>query len=627
MSRCLPAVPNLAVLLLAALGLSCAHGPRDEVQLVRRITADGEQTPWTHLEFADDPAEFQFLIVTDRTGGHRPGVFPEALRKAELLRPEFILSVGDLIEGYSEDRARVEEEWDEFEGFFEGLDIPFFYVGGNHDLSNEVMAEIWRERFGPSYYHFVYRSVLFLCANSEDGQPNRISPEQVDYFRRALEENADARWTLLFLHKPLWVYEAEEAPGWAELEELLMGRDYTVFAGHFHQYRKHVRRDRRYFVLATCGGVSSLRGPDRGEFDHVVWATMTDEGPRVSNLMLDGIWDEDVFTERSAELVRQLVDLRVTPRLCRPDGSLLAEAGFRLSNEEAIPMRVVARAEDHSGLAEPWHAEPWVLKTEVPPDSVMMFALPVAASPRTGAGGVRRTGVGEAPDGAPLALSVTTGFELEDHRPLEFEHDFRLEVGAVRELPERPTGLVVDGDLSDWAALKFEVADTGSAGRARFGLAMGDSMLYLGVRAEDDRVIHVDDDVPRWHHDHVEVRIDTRPFAERRLIHSQWDLRTYVFLALFPAREEESEQMWERANYPEALRMAQRTIRGGYEMELAVPIAYLAERGDVERLEGFSFNLTLIDWDDPEGEERTASWQTPWHLEEAAVGAGGFEVR
>ncbi|MBD3236562.1 MAG: hypothetical protein GF330_07650, partial [Candidatus Eisenbacteria bacterium] len=461
----------------------------------------------------------------------------------------------------------------------------------------------------PSYYHFVYKSVLFLCANSEDGQPNRISPEQVDYFRRALAENPNVRWTLLFLHKPLWVYEAEDAPGWAELEELLTGREYTVFAGHFHQYRKHVRRDRRYFVLATSGGVSSLRGPDRGEFDHVVWATMTDSGPQVANLMLDGIWDEDVFTERSAELVRQLVDLRVTPRLCRPDGSLLTEAGFRLGNAETIPMRVVASAEDHPGLAESW-----VLETEVPPDSVAVFTVPLTVSPEAAAGG------------APLALSVTTGFEPEDHRPLEFEHDFRLEIGAVRTLPDRPSGLVVDGDLSDWAALPFEVADSGSAGRTRFGLAGGDSMLYLGVRVADDRVIHVDDDVPRWHHDHVEVRIDTRPFAERRLIHSQWDLRTYVFLALFPAREEASEQMWERQNYPEELVMAQRPTRDGYEMELAVPIEYLAARGDVERLEGFNFNLTVIDWDDPEDEESTASWQTPWHLDEAAVGVGGFVV-
>jgi len=35
--------------------------------------------PWTSLEMNDDPARFQFAIVTDRTGGHRPGVFMDGV--------------------------------------------------------------------------------------------------------------------------------------------------------------------------------------------------------------------------------------------------------------------------------------------------------------------------------------------------------------------------------------------------------------------------------------------------------------------------------------------------------------------------------------------------------------------
>lgn len=600
----------LVILLLGSVALSCAHGPCEQAGSAGRESAAAEvgvePTPWTHLQFANDPEQFQFLIVADRTGGHRPGVFPEALRKAELLHPEFVMSVGDLIEGYSEDRAELEQQWDEFEGFLEGLDMPFFHVAGNHDFTNDVMAEVWRERFGRAYYHFVYRDVLFLCANSQDGEITRISPEQVDYFRQALEENSDARWTLLFLHKPLWVYDVEDAPGWAELEDLLAERDYTVFAGHFHVYRKHERRDRRYFVLSTTGGVNSLGGPDRGQFDHMVWVTMTDKGPQVANLLVDGIWDEDVFTERSAELVEQLGDLRATPHLFRPDGTLLTKAGFRLNNEENIPMRVTASAEEHPGLAEPWS-----LEAEVAPNSVSEFSVPLEVSE------------GEQ---SPLVLSVTTSFEPEDHRPLEYEHDFCLEVGALRLLPERASGLAVDGDLSDWPELPFEVEDTGSAGRASFGLSRDESMLYLGVRVEDDRVVAADPPAQVWHHDHLELRIDSRPFEQRTLIRTQWDLRTAIFLALFPVLEEESDQVWRRDNYPEEMAVSQSAFEGGYVMELAIPFEYLAERGGVEQLMGFSFNLTVVDRDEPEGEERSSSWQTGWHLEEAAVGAGGFVV-
>ncbi|MBT8222615.1 MAG: metallophosphoesterase, partial [Eudoraea sp.] len=124
------------------------------------------QKPWNHIEWNESPEQFQFAIVTDRTGGHRPGVFPVGIKKLNLLQPEFVMSVGDLIEGYTRDTVRLNAEWKEFMGFIEPLQAPFFYVPGNHDFTNEVMEAKWNELFGVSYYHFVYKDVLFLCLNS-----------------------------------------------------------------------------------------------------------------------------------------------------------------------------------------------------------------------------------------------------------------------------------------------------------------------------------------------------------------------------------------------------------------------------------------------------------------------------
>jgi hypothetical protein len=120
-----------------------------------------------------------------------------------------------------------------------------------------------------------------------------------------LAENKDVRWTLVFQHKPLWAYD--NAPGWADMEALLQGRKHTVFAGHFHNYLKYERNDSKYFILATTGGGSGLRGPLFGQFDHVVWVTMTDAGPRIANLLLEGIWDEDVRTEKTSGLIDALL--------------------------------------------------------------------------------------------------------------------------------------------------------------------------------------------------------------------------------------------------------------------------------------------------------------------------------
>ena len=113
------------------------------------------------------PENFQFVVITDRTGGHRPGVFPKILEKVNLLQPELVMSVGDYIEGYTEDRATAEAEWAEIDEMIATVEAPFFHIAGNHDYSNEMMAGLWEERMGRPYYHFLYRDVLFIALNSE----------------------------------------------------------------------------------------------------------------------------------------------------------------------------------------------------------------------------------------------------------------------------------------------------------------------------------------------------------------------------------------------------------------------------------------------------------------------------
>jgi 3',5'-cyclic AMP phosphodiesterase CpdA len=126
--------------------------------------------PYTHLNFKNNPDEFQFAIITDNAGGARPGVFPKAVEMVNLLQPEFVVNAGDLIEGYSDDEDEVRAMWQEVDEHLEQLEMPFFFVPGNHDLNYDASIKLWRERFGGDrgYYHFVYKDVLFLMVNTED---------------------------------------------------------------------------------------------------------------------------------------------------------------------------------------------------------------------------------------------------------------------------------------------------------------------------------------------------------------------------------------------------------------------------------------------------------------------------
>jgi hypothetical protein len=185
--------------------------------------------------------------------------------------------------------------------------VPFYRVPGNHDINNDLSARIWRELYGPAYYSFLHKGVLFLCLNSQDGgnYGAGIGKEQIAWARGVLAKHADARWVCLFFHQPLWLEDERrlattkanegmpELTGFNEIEKSLEGRNYTVFAGHHHRYGKWVKNGQKYFRLATTGGQSTLGGPESGQFDHVTWVTMTDQGPIVCNLLLDGILDED----------------------------------------------------------------------------------------------------------------------------------------------------------------------------------------------------------------------------------------------------------------------------------------------------------------------------------------------
>jgi hypothetical protein len=292
-------IAGLAVLLVVAAVVFSRQNP---LPALFQIAVE-ERNPWTHLQMNNNGDDFQFLVVSDRTGGHRAKVFSRAVDQINLLQPEFVLSVGDLIEGYTDDEQKMADQWREFQGYVSRLQMPFFYVPGNHDLTNKAMEQHWKDKFGRRYYHFVYKNVMFLILCSEDPPGSAgISKEQIEYVNKALADNPNVRWTIVALHQPIWTAKDLDKNGWAGVEKALAGRNYTVFAGHVHRYQKFVRQGMNYYQLSTTGGSSRLRGVPYGEFDHVVWVTLKKEGPVLANILLDGVLPENLRKFDSEEL-------------------------------------------------------------------------------------------------------------------------------------------------------------------------------------------------------------------------------------------------------------------------------------------------------------------------------------
>jgi predicted phosphodiesterase len=302
---------------------------------VIRVDQQSGANPWSNLEFPDASVDFQFAVISDNTGGAYPGVFDKAMDKLNLMQPEFVMSVGDLIEGYSNNREALIAEWEEIDASVDKLEMPFFYVVGNHDIGDPASVDVWAERLGRTFYHFVYKDVLFLCMDTEDppqavpdwlvegmaklsqleeSDPDAakalqmemlakvreafatgeeyvaaFSDEQIDYFKQVIADNPDVKWTFVIVHRPVWQASPRDKR-FADIEAALKGRPYTVFAGHAHTYEYQERNGMDYIRLSTTGGAWVLDPP--GNFDHVAWVTMTDKGPIVANVTLDGIFDK-----------------------------------------------------------------------------------------------------------------------------------------------------------------------------------------------------------------------------------------------------------------------------------------------------------------------------------------------
>ena len=325
---------SLAGCATSASGPAVNHYPEQQVAPVFSYDSTELTTakPWTSEDFRNDPRNFQFAIIGDRTGGANvQGTFELAVGQLNLLQPEFVINVGDIIEGYTEDKAELNAMWEEADAMTAQLQMPFFHTMGNHDVSNAASKEVWLARHGVGHYYFRYHNALFMVLNSEDGsrpeppahmkesielynrlqvedpaeaqrmlsefmkdeavvaglsKPVEFPDQQMAWIERTLADNVDVRWTFVFTHEPCW---ENPSPSFEQIQDLLSKRPYTWFAGHLHYYDYDNIDGVEYITMGPAGASWHHDGP--GNVDHIAWVTMTDTGPQIGNIALKGLFD------------------------------------------------------------------------------------------------------------------------------------------------------------------------------------------------------------------------------------------------------------------------------------------------------------------------------------------------
>lgn len=566
--------------------------------------------PWSDKPVLNDPGRFQIAIMTDRTGGHRAGVWMDAVRKLNLLRPEFVVSVGDLIEGYTEDEAQIEREWKEFLGFIDQMQMRFFFVAGNHDVTNPLLHKKWREKFGREWYSFDYQGVHFLCLCSEDPYQQHLSDEQIEFVKEDLAAHADARWTLVFLHKPLWTYaersiaNGEEDPtNWKRVEALLVDRPHTVFSGHVHHYVQYERNGQNYYSLATTGGGSQLRGNDYGEFDHITWLTMEKDGPHVALLRLDGVLPPDLVTESSArrfgDFLRS-VRIEVAPILVGDaTGFSEGELIVRLDNEFAERVELTGRIDGLPlrGLL----VDPDGLKLAADADGTAEQRVRIRFDERVTFDALRR---------ATFTAKVRSEPNNKEIAPLFAERSVPLIIDRKHEAPKTPAGESIDGVVEPWPTASYATPDQPLLlGASQEWTGPTDGSFEVAASHDDQRVIFaakVTDERVLAGRDRFELIVDARPTNQRRDdSRLRWGVLRLAINAPDEAGETKVKATSGRRDEPiPGAEGAARLTEDGYTVEIAVPAKALARFQGGQRWDSFQLAAIQTDLDDP---DRTAT--------------------
>jgi hypothetical protein len=331
-----------------------------------------EKKPFT-AEPVFQGGKFRFVVIGDLTGGEEPGVFDAAMERLNELAPDFVVSVGDLIEGYTYDRNEILKQWDVFNKSVAKLEMPFFYAAGNHDLTNEMMKEVWHEKYGKAFYSFKAGKALFLVLNVYDLENKGFSENQISYFETTLKNHPLNEPVFVVLHDPFWNLTRLE--GYNELKTMLNQRNAIWFCGHEHRYLHREFNGQPHYMLAGFASGSYLESdPSLGVFHNFLHVSVDETKVRIANMELEGLLPPDIVNEANE---KQINFLRrgswgeINPSVLKSDEEKVISSILNLKNNSELPFEMSGGFEMHDNFT----FEPEFINEIIEPDAEVQIPV------------------------------------------------------------------------------------------------------------------------------------------------------------------------------------------------------------------------------------------------------------
>lgn len=358
------------------------------------------------LPLPDEQDAFFFVVFGDRTTGPAEGVrvLAQAVDEVNLLAPDFVINVGDMVQGYN-DTPEWLLQMQEYKATMAKLAMPWFPVVGNHDLywrgkgpgPRGGHAADFEQHFGPLWYAFRHKNSWFVALDSDEGDPatgkqdfndpacQTMSPEQFAWLDATLEKTKGADNVFVFLHHPRWL-KNNYGDDWERVHARLAanGNVRAVFAGHIHHMRWDGKRDGiEYFAMASVGATHDEVAPRAGYLHEYHVVTVRKSGLAVASFPVGSALDPRAITGKLSDETRALAQSLV-PRwtgtlVFGADRSLDSELELEIRNPTTRPLELTGSGESEDAR---WAFTPEHQHLKLDPGETKKLRLRVARAPQ-----------------------------------------------------------------------------------------------------------------------------------------------------------------------------------------------------------------------------------------------------
>jgi predicted phosphodiesterase len=329
-------------------------------------------------------APVRFAIIGDRTGDHQDSVYEKIVAEAAKAKPEFIITVGDHIEGYEQtDTMKLDEEWKEIEAIVAPLKMPFHYTPGNHDITYDNALGTYERNAGMPYYSFDYKRMHFIVLDASRWESSDSLPaEQLNWLAADLAKAAKAKYTFVFFHKPFWT--ASVAEGKHDTLHSLFKRYGVdaVFNGHNHYYYSAAFDGIEYTAVGSAGG-GTEPGPTNILYHWTLVTVDNKKGITIEPVLLDGekrAWDDVTWADIQSVDRNALAGLRFRRPVLVGENLTAADTVTLVVKNQPLetPIEDTLRWDVPTG----WSVSPKTLAVSVAPGAEAEYRFAVAGAGR-----------------------------------------------------------------------------------------------------------------------------------------------------------------------------------------------------------------------------------------------------